>query len=57
MEFRLFEKCAKVVLNRGKIFNSLNLILDFNREIQELENGKPYKYLGLKKLKAYNIKK
>ena len=39
MEFGL-DKCAKTVLKRGKLVHSQNLILDFNREIQELEQGK-----------------
>jgi hypothetical protein len=43
----LFEKCARVVLNRGEIVRSLNLILDFKREIQDLEEGKTYKYLAI----------
>jgi len=45
MEFGL-EKCADIVLNRGKLVQSQNLILDFNREIQELKQGKTYMYLG-----------
>jgi len=45
MEFR-FDKCAEIVLKRGKSFHSQNLILYFNREIQEPEQGKTYKYLG-----------
>ena len=43
-EFGL-DKCAKIVLKRGKLVQSQNLILDFTREIQELEHGKTYKYL------------
>ena len=39
MEFGL-DNCAKTVLKRGKLVHSQNLILDFNREIQELEQGK-----------------
>jgi hypothetical protein len=46
MEFRL-EKCAKIVLKRGKLVQSQYLILDFNREIQEFKQGKTYKYLGI----------
>jgi len=45
MEFGL-DKCEKTVLKRGKLVRSHNLILDFRREIQELEQGKAYKYLG-----------
>jgi hypothetical protein len=36
MEFGL-DNCAKIVLKRGKLVHSQNLILDFNREIQELK--------------------
>jgi hypothetical protein len=45
MEFGL-EKCAKIAFKRGKLVHSHNLMLDINREIQELEQGKTYKYLG-----------
>jgi len=34
MEFGL-EECAKIVLKKGKLIQSQNLIIDFNREIQE----------------------
>jgi len=34
------------LLKRGKLVHSQNLILDFSREIQELKQGKAYKYLG-----------
>jgi len=40
------DKCAKTVLQRGKLVQSQNLIHDFNREIEELEQGKTYQYLG-----------
>ena len=36
MEFGL-EKCAKIAFKRGKIVHSQNLVIDNNREIQELE--------------------
>jgi hypothetical protein len=45
MEFGL-EKCAKITFKRGKLIHSQNLVIDINREIQELEQGKMYKYLG-----------
>jgi hypothetical protein len=45
MDFGL-EKCAKITFKRGKLIQSKNLVIDFNREIQELEQGKTYKYLG-----------
>ena len=45
MEFGM-DKCAKIVLKRGKLVQSQNLILDFNREIQQLIQWKTYKYLG-----------
>ena len=46
MEFGL-EKCAKIRFKRGKLTHSQNLVIDTNREIQELEQGKTYKYLGV----------
>ena len=46
MEFGL-QKCAKIAFQRGKLFHSQNLVIDINREIQELEQGKTYKYLGI----------
>jgi len=39
MEFRL-QKCAKIAFKRGKLFHSQNVMIDVNREIQELEQGK-----------------
>jgi hypothetical protein len=41
------EKCAKIKFKRGKLIQSQNLVFDINREIQELEQGKTYKYLGI----------
>jgi len=46
MEFGL-EKCAKIAYKRVKLVHSQNLVIDINREIQELEQGKTYKYLGI----------
>jgi hypothetical protein len=40
------EKYAKITFKRGKLIQSQNLVIDINREIQELEQGKTYKYLG-----------
>jgi hypothetical protein len=45
MEFGL-DKWAKTVFKKGKPVHSQNLVVDINREIQELEQGKTYKYLG-----------
>ena len=45
MDFGL-EKCAKITFKNGKLIHSQNLVIDINREIQELEQGKTYKYLG-----------
>ena len=39
MEFGL-EKCAKIAFKRGKLIHSQNLVIDFNKELQELEQGK-----------------
>jgi len=41
------EKCAKIAFKRGKLVHSQNLVIDINREIQELEEGKTYKYLRI----------
>ena len=41
------EKCAKITFKRGKLIQSQNLMIEDNREIQELEQGKTYKYLGI----------
>jgi len=46
MEFGL-DKCTEIVLKRGKLIHSQNVILDFTRDIQELEQGKTYMYLGI----------
>src|SRR5215469_15712677 len=46
MEFGL-EKCAKITFKKGKLIHSQNLVIDINREIQELEQGKTFKYLGI----------
>jgi hypothetical protein len=51
MEFG-FEKCAKITFKRGKLIHSQNLVIDINREIQELEQGKTYKYLGIEESEA-----
>jgi hypothetical protein len=46
MEFGL-AKCAKVTFKRGQLTHLQNLVIDTNREIQELEQGTTYKYLGI----------
>jgi len=46
MEFGL-EKCANIAFKKGKLVHSPNLVIEINREIQELEQGKTYKYLGI----------
>ena len=46
MDFGI-EKCAKITFKRGKLTHSQNLVIDTNREIQQLEQGKTYKYLGI----------
>jgi len=46
MEFGL-EKCAKIAFKRGKLVHSQNLVIDINREMQGLEQGKTYKYLRI----------
>ena len=44
MEYGL-EKCAKIAFIRDKLVHSQNLVIDINREMQELEQGKTYKDL------------
>ena len=46
MEFGL-EKCAKIMFKRGKLTHLQNIVIDSKREIQGLEHGKTYKYLGI----------
>jgi len=46
MEFSL-EKCAKIAFKRGKLVHSQNLVIDINGQIQKLEQGKTFKYLGI----------
>jgi len=41
------EKCAKIRFKKEKLIHSQNLVIDINRELQELEQGKTYKYLGI----------
>jgi len=41
------EKCDKIAFKRGKLVHSQNLVIDINRETQELEQGKKYEYLGI----------
>jgi hypothetical protein len=50
MEFGL-EKCVKITL-RGKLTHLQNLVIDTNREIQELERGKTHKYLGIEEIEG-----
>jgi hypothetical protein len=35
-----------MMIKRGKLISSQSIVIDNNREIQELEQGKTYKYLG-----------
>jgi hypothetical protein len=46
MEFWL-DKWAKIVFKKGKLVHLQNLVVDINREIQELEQGKTYKHPGI----------
>jgi hypothetical protein len=36
------DKCVKIVLKRGKLVHSQNLMQDIKKEIQELKKGKTY---------------
>ena len=47
----------KITFKRGKLTNSQNFVIDINREIQESEQGKTYKYLGIEEGEGYNINK
>jgi hypothetical protein len=38
MEFGL-DKCEKIVFKNGQLVHLQNLVVDINREIQELEQG------------------
>jgi hypothetical protein len=51
MDFGL-EKCAKITFKRGKLIHSQYLVIDNDREIQELEQGKTYKYLGIEEIEG-----
>jgi len=46
MEFGL-ENYAKITFERVKLARSQNLVININIEIQELEQGKMYKYLSI----------
>ena len=41
------EKCAKVTFKKGKPIQAQNLMTGATREIQEPEQGKTYKFLGI----------
>jgi hypothetical protein len=43
MDFGL-DKCATITFKRGKLIELQNLVIDINSEIQDLEEGKTYKY-------------
>jgi hypothetical protein len=45
MEF-VRDKCAKIVRKKGKLVQSQNSLPDINGEIQQLERGKTYWYVG-----------
>jgi len=51
MEFGL-EKHAKFAFKRGKLIHSQNLVIDINREIQELEQEKTHKYLRMEEIEG-----
>jgi len=46
LHFKEANKCAKIAFQRGKLVHSPNVVIYISREIQELEQGKTYKYLG-----------
>jgi hypothetical protein len=45
-EFQL-DKCAKTVFQKGEVVHSQNLVIYIDRERQELEQGKVYRYLKI----------
>ena len=51
MEFGL-DKCAKLVFKEGRLVHLQNLVIGINREIQELEQGKTYKYFGIEEIEG-----
>ena len=46
MEFGL-EKCAMLVMEKGKIVKSIGIELPDGKVIKSLQEGKSYKYLGI----------
>jgi len=46
---------VKTVLKGGKLVCSHNLILEFRREIQELEQGKAYNYLEIEESEGIQL--
>jgi lipoate-protein ligase B len=54
MDFGL-DKCAKIGLKKRKLVYTHNLMLDMNREIQALEQGKMCKYLGFEESEVVRI--
>ena len=53
MEFGI-DKCAVIVLKKGKLIKTEGITLPNGKEIKSLEEGEGYKYLGI--LEAENIK-
>jgi SOS response regulatory protein OraA/RecX len=56
MEFGL-DKCAKFVLEKRKLVCTQNLILDINREIQQLNREKSTNTQAFRKVTVHNINK
>ena len=46
MEFGI-EKCAKLVMEKGKIVKSVGIELPDGKVIKSLQEGESYKYLGI----------
>ena len=46
MEFDI-EKCAMLVMEKGKIVNSVGVELPDGKVIKSLQGGESYKYLGI----------
>jgi hypothetical protein len=48
------DRCTKIIFKKGKLVYSQNLVVDINREIEGLEQGKTCRYLGTEEiLKEY----
>ena len=47
------EKCAKLVIEKGKIVKSIGIELPDGKVMKSLQEGKNYKYLGISKANRF----